>query len=173
LTSAFEEFARTGKLSFKSLISSILIDLTRLAAQQQLLNFLGLDGGRDIWGAIFGPKSTPASTPASARQVRFGSPLARSRSLSHPTDSLYNNFGIARAGYINPTPGGVSPNAAQSGGLNINVMNYGNDNVTVQEQGDDINIIIGTIAGQVVNGGSIMNKAIESRYGLSASRGAY
>ena len=49
LTEAFTTFVMTGKLSFKSLINSILADVARMAAQNIV---------KGIFGAILGPSST-------------------------------------------------------------------------------------------------------------------
>ena len=49
LTEAFTTFVTTGKLSFKSLINSILADVARMAAQNIV---------KGIFGAILGPSST-------------------------------------------------------------------------------------------------------------------
>jgi len=69
-TDAFLEFVKTGKLSFKDLINSLLADLTRLAFQRSVVASLsslfggvlgGIAGGANIGGAA-GPGTDPNIT---------------------------------------------------------------------------------------------------------------
>lgn len=54
MSSAFEEFVTTGKLNFKSLVSSILADLARMAAQNVFKQMLGMfSGGASGDGGLF------------------------------------------------------------------------------------------------------------------------
>ncbi len=54
----------------------------------------------------------------------------------------------------------------------MNVQNYGNDNVRVEQNGTDIDIIIGSVANDIMQGGRVA-KSIQRTYGSSRAGGAY
>jgi hypothetical protein len=66
MADALVEFAKTGKLNFKSLVDSMIADLLRYELRQQMMAMYGGMGGGGILGGLasfFGIKAGPAAGP--------------------------------------------------------------------------------------------------------------
>ncbi len=171
LTSAFIEFAETGKASFADMANAIIQDLVRIQIQASMSSLLGssADGGSGIFGMLSGMFSKGAAfsngnVTAFAQGGVVGSPTV------FPMANGMGLMGEAGAEAIMPlsrTSSGDLGVKSTPPIVNVNVQNYGNDNVKVEQSGDNIHVIISQIASSISRGSGDVGIAMVSRYGVS------
>ena len=182
MENALTKFVTTGKLDFKSLATSIIADMLRIEARQQVSSILSTLGGalKNVASAYFAPSfNSPASAATgnygpvqlSAKGNVFNSPglSAHSNSIvSTPTLFPFAN-GAGLMGEAGPeailplerNSQGKLGVVSSGGGLNIQINNYGKEKVETKEAttasgGKSILIQIGeAVAGDIRNGGPV------------------
>lgn len=127
---ALVQFVTTGKVDFKSLVDSMLADLTRLLARQALMGLLNsLAGGGGIMGALAGSLGGQAAGTAGAAAGAAGSAVPRANGGPVSPGMSYmvgergrpELFTPAQPGHITPTPQMIQPQVSEGDVVIINV----------------------------------------------------
>ncbi len=185
-TDALVDFVKTGKLDFSSLIDGMISDLLRLVLQQQIIAPLanalsGLGGGMgSFFSGLFG-----AATGGTMSVGEGGLGFATGGSMTVPgsggVDSVPVSFMASPGEKVKVTrPGEVDRGAQKiTQNVQVNVIG-GGDNTEVEERkGADGSRIIDVVvnrsrsatANDIAQGGSDINRALETRYGLNPAAG--
>ncbi|MBE0615139.1 MAG: hypothetical protein IH604_15815 [Burkholderiales bacterium] len=114
---ALVEFTQTGKLDFKSLATSIIADITRIAIKQAILgpmaNAMGSNAGgfSSLLGNIFGPSTQAAAPVADAFFMADGGPVSKGAP-----------YIVGERGpelFIPSSSGNIVPNGGGGGGISV------------------------------------------------------
>jgi hypothetical protein len=196
---ALVNFAKTGKLDFKSLADSIITDLIRIQARAAMTNALNSVGGSGgvlgLIGSLFGGGSNAgAGTPVANTPSTYSTPIADSMSgismvaLATGTDYvpqdmialIHKGEQVVPAAY-NPTTNGTAASMQQSS-VTVNVINHSGAQASTQERSDGkgnriIDVIIeqakNAIAADLSTGNGAVPAAMSGAYGLQRRAGAY
>ena len=187
---ALAEFARTGKLDFKSLVDQMLMDLIRfeLRAQMSALygGMNGLDGMMKSVVSIFAP--TAAVVPSAKGNV-FDTGLQTYAKGGMFTNSVVDSPTLFKFAQGTGLMGEAGPEAIMplkrdnngnlgvrgGGGGNVDVVvnNYGNEKATTKETMDSrgnrrIEVMVGDmVAGELNRVGSNTQQAMTASYGTA------
>jgi len=126
LEDAFVEFTQTGKLSFSSLVDSILADLTRIAFRDSIAQLFGLGGGAvgsgggAFEGILSGIGSLFGGLPGFARGGSFDVDSGSAIGNVGGTDNRLIAFRARDGENVTVTP----PGESKSGGETVNNFNF-------------------------------------------------
>ncbi len=139
-----------GAMDFKDMMGNMLKDIAaqmfEILVVKQLIS--GITGS--FSGGVSGVTSALGAFAEGGTAYKSGSYLV----------------GEQGAEMVNLSAGStVTPNH-ELGGVTVNVNNYSNSDVDVRQSGNDIDIIISTIANGITRGTSAVSSAIENRYAL-------
>ncbi|RZZ90592.1 phage tail length tape measure family protein [Pseudoxanthomonas winnipegensis] len=182
----FVQFVKTGKVSFSSLIDSMISDLARYAYQQSIVGLFG-GGGTGGWtgtlASLFSSNSSFSGSSISFGGGRAGGGDTRFGSFYQVGEGgkpeLYQQNGKT---YLIPGDSGrVIPAAAASGGAGygspqINISVSGNAEVESatatpnNSGGFDVSVILkqikAAVADDIASGTGSVTSALKGRYGL-------
>ncbi|TAA11304.1 hypothetical protein EA658_16720 [Pseudoxanthomonas winnipegensis] len=182
----FVRFVKTGKLSFSSLIDSMISDLARYAYQQAVVGIFG-GGGTGGWSgmlaSLFGASSSGSGAGASFGGGRAGGGDTRFGSFYQVGEGgkpeLYQQNGKT---YLIPgdsgrvIPAAAAPGGAGYGSPQINISVSGNAEVESatatpnNSGGFDVSVILkqikAAVADDIASGTGSVTSALKGRYGL-------
>lgn len=154
LSGALVDFVADSETSFRDFTRNVLKQVSQIITQMLILKALQ---GTAFGGFLGIPAAAPAAAvvPQSLGRQAGPAPL-NARSIP----SLQSQTGQGKSVAAAPT-------------TNVNVKNYGPEKVNVQRNGDSIDIIIGQVANDIMNGGGKVSQALELGYGMTRARTAY
>lgn len=194
-TDALVDFVKTGKLDFSSLIDDMIGGIVKLALQQSvvapLANALsGIIGGLFSSGASTDPwaglRTVSAATGGNLSVGQTGIGFATAGDFTVPgstggVDNVPVNFMASPGEKVSVTRPGEAQRQGQtiSQNVQVNVVGGGSDTKVEERKGTDGSKIVDVIidrsrsatATDISKGGTDINRALETRYGLNPAVG--